>query len=378
MKKCLKCGKESEDNAKYCSECGTDLSQKPIESKENEIKNNAKRKKGNASGVIIVLLTIFFLFASIGTVVLGTVYLVGKLDIRNIPNRMMDNMMGTNNYGILVRSSSQEFIYLSGEELNSGLQETMESDLDSDGTMEAFALRKDDTGTIVNLYSGSSKKAINVFEDNINTDNSLNEDGELKGEYGIQITVRDLDRDGIGEVLVAIGNDMDDMKLTIYSYEDGTFTNKGSIDGENIISIGTFDNIKVQSYVSPKLNSIYRYENGKIVEISKDGLSPKLKNKVTNKIVSKLESDGNSEVTFLGGEKEVSFVMNNPALDYLQNNGTVSEDFIKYCRDTAKDNGIEYMEVLMKDENGDYELVLEIENNKIKYIYNERDKGNSF
>lgn len=366
MKKCSNCGKEVEENAKYCSECGNSLLEKTIGSPKVNI---TKKRKGNASGIIIVLLTIFFLFATIGTFIFGTIYLFRKLDIGNMPNRMVDNMMDTNNQGVIVLSSSYDWIYLTKADLYSGSEETMEVDLDNDGTKEIFALRKDDSGVLVNLYSVSSNKAINVFKDNINTESSLNETGELADIYGIQVTTRDLDSDGIQEVLVAVGNSIDDMKLTIYGYEKGIFTNKGNLDGEDIISIGSFGNIRVHSNVSSKLQGVYRYENGEIVKISKDNLIPKLKNSTSNKIVNKLESDGNSEVKLLGGEREISFVMNKSALKYVKENGTVSEDFIKYCKNTAKENNIEYMEILMKDANGNYELALEIENNNVIYVY---------
>lgn len=163
--------------------------------------------------------------------------------------------------GVLVVVHSDEWIFLDGEAIIDGEQKKMECDLDGDGNFEYFLISRDSpNGTKV--LAVAQQLGLNLAYD-INLSNAFDEFGHPKENYGIQVTCYDLDKDGIKEIIVSVGNQSYEMESIIYRYTksiDNPFELVAYIDGQEKMYIKE-DGAIIAPYGSQGLFEEYRYLN---------------------------------------------------------------------------------------------------------------------
>ncbi|WOO35518.1 hypothetical protein R2R35_17180 [Anaerocolumna sp. AGMB13020] len=130
---------------------------------------------------------------------------------------------------ILFDTNNDDFIFIKGEDINSdGSNAYMEFDMGkNDGTREMFRIRADvKSGTEIMYFN--DKAAVNLlhaFKNNPLENINAFEEGTLpKKDYYFQVSFFDLDEDGQKEIILSIGNMIDEEVSIIFQTTDSVDT----------------------------------------------------------------------------------------------------------------------------------------------------------
>lgn len=99
-------------------------------------------------------------------------------------------------------------------------------------------------------------------------EDAFDEFGDLNDGYFIQTSFFDFDKDGWKEIIIAVGNKLDELGVGIYKYDNGyelKYKQVGYIEGQKNIFINKDGSIDVM-YGSQGLFDEYKYINGSIVK----------------------------------------------------------------------------------------------------------------
>ena len=97
--------------------------------------------------------------------------------------------------------------------------------------------------------------------------NGIDDQGNLKDSYYVQMSAFDLDKDGVREVLVFVGNRLSELRAYIFRFTGGQepFKFVGAIDGQSQMS---FDKGSIISPVGTQgIFDEYKYSKGKLTQI---------------------------------------------------------------------------------------------------------------
>lgn len=267
-KECPHCGGTIQVVAKKCIHCGQWLEENNEPDKtehdiveEKKITFNIFFNKKYIIPFVIVLISILGLCWFSQNQIYGdsTIDETSVASLNQVERKEYDNLFDTGNANYIL--CSQEELY------SSHVTKELNYDLDKDGKSEKIIIGLDQIGIKINGYIGGyGISLLTHLVQNGGLLGAYDTDDELNKGYFAQASHIDLDNDGVDEVIIALGNKLDEMAIAIYKV-NSTFEFVGIIQGQSKIHIDDRKNIIVP-YGSQGLYAVYVYDGNKILEIT--------------------------------------------------------------------------------------------------------------
>lgn len=147
-------------------------------------------------------------------------------------------------------------------------------DLNNDGNLENINIGMDTpNGTKINVYFQESGYNL-IYDMSLSENlNLFDEAGDVKENYFIHLDVFDFDNDFIPEIIVAIGDGLNELQVSILKYtnkiqdsNESPYKEIGSIIGQSNILIDEDEKAILVPYGSQGLYDKYVYKDWKIVK----------------------------------------------------------------------------------------------------------------
>lgn len=169
------------------------------------------------------------------------------------------------------------YAYVASNSNENMIEREIKVDLDNDGKKEEIDFGDNGDGIYFNYYSPTKDK----FQFLLSNESSKNpeiadyyfDNGWIRKEVSYQVTVLDLDNDGIKEIIFS-AYDPTDFGLALHSFIwkeiNGEYRYIGNISGQTYMYFDTDRQNIIVPIGSQGLSSEYRIENNKIVEFSEN------------------------------------------------------------------------------------------------------------
>lgn len=199
----------------------------------------------------------------------------------NVNHKIENVVTNINDNQKLFRTTLDDnYAYVTSNSNENVIEREIKVDLDDDGQKEEISFGDGGDGVYLNCYNPTKDKfqflLSNIPSENPEEVNYFFEDGWIKGEVSYQITVLDLDNDGIKEIIFSAYDSIDSgvaLHSFIWKEINGEYKYIGNISGQTYMY---FDSDR-QSIIIPVgtqgLYKEYKLENQKIKEVSMNNKS---------------------------------------------------------------------------------------------------------
>lgn len=196
----------------------------------------------------------------------------------NVNHKIENVVTNINDNQKLFRTTLDDnYAYVTSNSNENVIEREIKVDLDDDGQKEEISFGDGGDGVYLNCYNPTKDKfqflLSNIPSENPEEVNYFFEDGWIKGEVSYQITVLDLDNDGIKEIIFSAYDPIDSgvaLHSFIWKEINGEYKYIGNISGQTYMYFDSDRQSVVVPIETQGLYSEYRIENNKILEFSEN------------------------------------------------------------------------------------------------------------